>query len=71
MIHNLNHATTTLQNSKNYSSRVIIPDSGINELEQIFRRLYRIFAHIYLYHREAFNEFEVSFGVIREKIFCA
>ena len=64
MYHNLNHATTTLQNSKNYSSRLNIPDSGIKALEQIFRRLYRIFAHIYVYHRESFNEFEVNFFYI-------
>jgi hypothetical protein len=61
MIHNLNYAATTLLNTKSYSSRVSIPASSIKSLEQIVRRLYRFFAHTYFYHREIFDEFEVSF----------
>lgn len=60
MIHNLNHATSTLQNNKNYTSRLSISDNALKSFEPIMRRLYRIFAHAYVYHREFFEEFEAE-----------
>jgi hypothetical protein len=56
MIHNLDQSTSILQNVKNYSSRVSIPE--VKNLDTIVRRLYRLFSHTYYHHREIFNEFE-------------
>jgi hypothetical protein len=58
MIHNLDHATFTLQNGEMYSSRMNVSDQGIKNLKPIMRRLYRFFAHAECYHKEFFDEFE-------------
>jgi len=58
MIHNLDHSTAILQNVKNFSSRVSIPE--VKNLDTIVRRLYRLFSHAYYHHREVFNEFETQ-----------
>ncbi|EGR32025.1 mps one binder kinase activator-like 3, putative [Ichthyophthirius multifiliis] len=58
MIHNLDQSTSILQNIKNYDSRVKISQSGVKNLAPIVRRLYRLFAHTYFNHREAFIDFE-------------
>eukprot|EP01016_Furgasonia_blochmanni_P019975 TRINITY_DN2223_c0_g1_i4.p1 TRINITY_DN2223_c0_g1~~TRINITY_DN2223_c0_g1_i4.p1 ORF type:complete len:263 (-),score=15.00 TRINITY_DN2223_c0_g1_i4:171-959(-) len=60
MIHNLDQATSILQNVKIYSSRVSIPPSAVKNLGPIVRRLYRLFSHTYFNHKEIFMEFEVS-----------
>lgn len=56
MVHNLDQSTSILQNVKNFSSRVSIPE--VKNLDTIVRRLYRLFSHTYYHHREIFNEFE-------------
>ena len=56
MIHNLDQATSILLNIKNYSSRVSINET--KSLDTIVRRLYRLFAHTYHFHREVYDEFE-------------
>jgi Mob1/phocein family. len=58
MTHNLDLATSILQNVKNFSSRVSIPDSAIKNIGTIVRRLYRLFSHCYYNHKEIFLEFE-------------
>eukprot|EP01016_Furgasonia_blochmanni_P019972 TRINITY_DN2223_c0_g1_i1.p1 TRINITY_DN2223_c0_g1~~TRINITY_DN2223_c0_g1_i1.p1 ORF type:complete len:259 (-),score=17.54 TRINITY_DN2223_c0_g1_i1:128-904(-) len=65
MIHNLDQATSILQNVKIYSSRVSIPPSAVKNLGPIVRRLYRLFSHTYFNHKEIFMEFE------REMYLCA
>jgi hypothetical protein len=42
------------------SFRISIPEPSLKHLQAIARRLYRIFAHAYFHHREAFEFFEVS-----------
>ena len=49
MLHNLDQATSILLNIKNFSSRVSISET--KSLDTIVRRLYRLFAHTYYYHR--------------------
>ncbi|KRX08298.1 Mob1/phocein [Pseudocohnilembus persalinus] len=58
MIHNLDQSTSILQNVKNYSSRVSIPQAAVQNLTPIVRRLYRLFSHTYFNHKQIFEEFE-------------
>ncbi len=56
MVHNLDQATSILLNIKSYASRISIAET--KSLDTIIRRLYRLFAHTYHYHRDIFEEFE-------------
>lgn len=56
MTHNLDQATSILLNIKNFSSRVSINET--KSLDTIVRRLYRLFAHTYHFHRDVYDEFE-------------
>lgn len=58
MIHSLDHATSIIQNNKNFNSRVSIPATSTKHLLSIVRRLYRLFTHTYFHHRDIFMEFE-------------
>ena len=58
MIHNLDQMTSTLNNSKLFSSRISINKSSVKNLENIVSRLYRYFSHTYYHHQEVFYEFE-------------
>lgn len=58
MIHNIDQFTSTLNNSKYFSSRVAIPSSSLKHLESIVRRLYRVFSHTYFHHMDIFTDFE-------------
>jgi hypothetical protein len=55
MAHNLDQATGILLNNKSFANRANIGD--ITSIDTIFRRVYRIFAHCYYYHREIFDSF--------------
>jgi hypothetical protein len=59
MIHNLDHSTALLNNSKYFASRVSINTNSIKHLENVVRRLYRLFSHAYFHHMDIFNDFEV------------
>ena len=56
MVHNLDQATSILLNLKNFNSRVSINET--KSLDTIVRRLYRLFAHTFHFHREVYEEFE-------------
>ncbi|KAL1921009.1 uncharacterized protein VTP21DRAFT_11644 [Calcarisporiella thermophila] len=58
MVHTLDGATTLLNSNRYFPSRISIPDSSVKHFQSIARRLYRIFAHAYYRHREAFESFE-------------
>lgn len=58
MIHNIDQFTSILNNAKYFSSRVAIPETSLKKLEDIVRRLYRIFSHTYFHHLDVFGEFE-------------
>ncbi|KAI9280273.1 Mob1/phocein [Umbelopsis sp. AD052] len=58
IVHTLDGATMLLNNSKYFPSRISIPEPSLKHLQAIARRLYRIFAHAYFHHREAFEFFE-------------
>jgi len=58
MTHNLDFATSVLNNLKNFNSRVSIPSSSVKNLGTLARRLYRLFSHCFYKHKEIFLEFE-------------
>ena len=59
MTHNLDFATSILQNIKNFNSRISIPPNSIKNIGTLVRRLYRLFSHCYYNHKDIFMEFEV------------
>mmetsp|Transcript_12536 Transcript_12536/g.12608 ORF Transcript_12536/g.12608 Transcript_12536/m.12608 type:complete len:122 (+) Transcript_12536:264-629(+) len=58
MTHTLDNATSILQSSRNFNTRISIPINSTKLLVNIVRRLYRLFAHTYFFHREVFMEYE-------------
>jgi hypothetical protein len=58
MTHNLDWATSTLQNVKNFNSRVSISSNSVKILNTLVRRLYRLFSHCFYSHKDIFYEFE-------------
>lgn len=67
MTHNLDFATSVLQNVKNFNSRISIPPSSVKMLGTVVRRLYRLFSHCYYNHKDIFIEFEVMISIFEEK----
>ncbi|KAJ6014031.1 hypothetical protein N7540_008622 [Penicillium herquei] len=68
--HTLDWATNTLTSPKYFPSRLTLgseagggPQSSIRHLTNIFRRLYRIFAHAWFQHRDVFWEVEGHDGL--------
>ncbi len=60
MVHNLDHSTAILNNAKNFSSRVTISQNSAKSLDNIVRRLYRVFSHAFYHHEPVFIDFEVK-----------
>ncbi|KAJ5175925.1 uncharacterized protein N7482_001802 [Penicillium canariense] len=68
--HTLDWATNTLTSPKYFPSRLTLgaegsggPQASIRHLTNIFRRLYRIFAHAWFQHRDVFWEVEGHDGL--------
>lgn len=68
--HTLDWATNTLTSPKYFPSRLTLgseaaggPQASMRHLTNIFRRLYRIFAHAWFQHREVFWEVEGHDGL--------
>ncbi|KAJ5113773.1 hypothetical protein N7456_002307 [Penicillium angulare] len=68
--HTLDWATNTLTSPKYFPSRLTLgseagggPQTSIRHLTNIFRRLYRIFAHAWFQHRDVFWEVEGHDGL--------
>ncbi|KAJ5273314.1 hypothetical protein N7478_008439 [Penicillium angulare] len=68
--HTLDWATNTLTSPKHFPSRLTLgseagggPSTSIRHLTNIFRRLYRIFAHAWFQHRDVFWEVEGHDGL--------
>lgn len=67
--HTLDWAATTLTSPKNFPSRLALGTTAGNEHQQlrqltnIFRRVYRIFAHAWFQHREMFWKVESKSGI--------
>ncbi|KAI8801802.1 preimplantation protein [Cladochytrium replicatum] len=57
-VHTLDGATALLCSTRYFPSRISIPESSIRHFQSIARRLYRIFAHAWYHHKEAFYMFE-------------
>ena len=64
MQHCLDHATSTLNDKKNFRDRFKIEENSYKYLQSIVRRLYRIFSHTFFHHQEDFATFE------RQKHLC-
>ena len=58
MVHSLDHASSTLNDPKNFKSRIDVQEISAKHLQSIVRRLYRLFSHTYFHHEELFNKFE-------------
>eukprot|EP00158_Paraphelidium_tribonemae_P001212 Partr_v1_DN24110_c0_g1_i2_m71286 putative MOB family member 4, phocein len=58
IVHTLDGATTLLNSSKYFKSRLTIQPQSLKHFQSIARRLYRIFAHAWYQHRDVFDEFE-------------
>lgn len=68
--HTLDWATNILTSPKYFPSRLVLgseagggPQASMKHLTNIFRRLYRIFAHAWFEHREAFWQVEGNEGL--------
>lgn len=68
--HTLDWATNTLTSPKHFPSRLTLgsesaggPQASMRHLTNIFRRLYRIFAHAWFQHRDVFWEVEGHDGL--------
>ena len=68
--HTLDWATNILTSPKHFPSRLTLgsesgggPQAGLRHLTNIFRRLYRIFAHAWFQHREVFWQVEGHDGL--------
>lgn len=76
--HTLDWAANVLTSQKNFPSRLTLgsdttggSQQGIRQLTNIFRRVYRIFAHAWFQHRQSFWEVEGKEGIyILFKIVC-
>lgn len=58
IVHTLDGAGAMLNNPKYFPSRISVPEPSLKHFQSIARRLYRIFAHSYAYHREIYEYFE-------------
>ncbi|KAI0241109.1 hypothetical protein L0F63_006754 [Massospora cicadina] len=58
IVHTLDWATSLLNNTKHFPSRISVPNNSIKHFLSISRRLHRIFAHTWYHHRETFVAFE-------------
>ncbi|ORZ36037.1 Mob1/phocein [Catenaria anguillulae PL171] len=58
IVHTLDGACGLLNNAKFFPSRVTMSANSVTQFANISRRLYRIFAHAYFHHRDAFNRVE-------------
>ncbi|RKP03109.1 hypothetical protein CXG81DRAFT_9961, partial [Caulochytrium protostelioides] len=58
IVHTLDSATELLNSPKLFPSRVAIAPASMKQLQNIARRLYRIFAHTWFHHRDVFGAFE-------------
>ena len=67
--HTLGWAEDTLTSPKHYPSRLTLgiessggPQQGIRQITNIFRRVYRIYAHAWFQHRKVFTDYEKKEG---------
>ncbi|KAH6562055.1 hypothetical protein BASA50_009836 [Batrachochytrium salamandrivorans] len=60
IVHTIDGAAALLNNSGMFPSRITIPKESTKHMQNIARRLYRIFAHTWYHHKELFVEFEMT-----------
>ncbi|KZT43703.1 Mob1/phocein, partial [Sistotremastrum suecicum HHB10207 ss-3] len=60
ILHTLDSATTLLNSTKAFPSRLSMPETSRRHFVSLARRLGRIFAHAYFSHREAFEQAEAE-----------
>lgn len=65
MLHNLDNSTDMILAMKNNFNKMVGIENVIKSLHQICRRLYRLFSHAILYHKDTFTEFETEMVVYK------
>ena len=60
MTHNLDSFAVYLNNTKNFGSRMVIDGKVTKKLDDIARRMYRLFSHTYARHPDTFFAFEME-----------
>lgn len=58
IVHTLDGATSLLNNTRHFPSRISIPNASIKHFLSISRRLHRVFAHTWYHHKNIFVTFE-------------
>eukprot|EP00834_Sanchytrium_tribonematis_P007876 NODE_792_length_3855_cov_0.702688.p3 type:complete len:216 gc:universal NODE_792_length_3855_cov_0.702688:1343-696(-) len=58
IIHTLDGTTALLNSSKIFPSRVAIDKEAATYFANVSRRLYRIFAHVFFHHKDAWTKFQ-------------
>ena len=56
IVHTLDGTASLLNNPKYFPSRLKVPDGSAQHLQNISRRMYRIFAHVHFHHEEAYSK---------------
>ena len=59
MVHTMTGFNALLNNADDFPNRYTISPKSARHFGEMSRRLYRVFAHAFYHHREAFNEIEV------------
>jgi len=57
-LHTITACSISLNSQHHFPNRLTIPASSVDQLGNMCRRLYRIFAHAYCHHRETFDREE-------------
>ncbi|KAF4671959.1 26S proteasome non-ATPase regulatory subunit 11, partial [Perkinsus chesapeaki] len=60
IIHTVDGSTSLVLNPKNFPDRTKIPQSSLKFIPTIYRRLYRIFGHLFHHHRGIFFKVEAQ-----------
>ncbi len=58
IVHTLDATITVLNNRGMFPSRITVNAKGQKVFSSIYRRLARVFAHVYVHHREVFDDYE-------------
>eukprot|EP00835_Amoeboradix_gromovi_P004724 NODE_387_length_9532_cov_0.176402.p5 type:complete len:206 gc:universal NODE_387_length_9532_cov_0.176402:5539-6156(+) len=58
IIHTLDGTTALLNSPKVFPSRIAIDKEAATYFQNVSRRLYRIFAHVYFHHKDVWKSFE-------------
>ncbi|KAF4741417.1 MOB member 4, phocein, partial [Perkinsus olseni] len=58
MVHTVDGSTNLILSSKNFPERTKVPQASLKFIPTLYRRLYRIFGHLFHHHRAVFFKVE-------------